>query len=293
MTKITESVDLDRRGPVAVLTVNNPPVNALSRHVRQGLHDGLKQAAADAGVHAVVIACAGRTFIAGADITEFGKPPAEPSLHAVLDLIEGSAKPVVAAIHGTALGGGLEVALACHYRVGVKAARFGLPEVKLGLLPGAGGTQRLPRVVGAPKALQMIVSGDPIGADEALAHGLIDEILEGDLAAAGVAFADKVLREKRPLRKIRDLGDKIATARGKPEIFAEFRKSVARQTRGFRAPENCIKAVEAAVNLPFDEGLKRERELFQELLHSPESKAQRYFFFAEREAAKIPDVPSD
>jgi len=293
MTKITESVDLDRRGPVAVLTVSNPPVNALSRHVRQGLHDGLKQASADAGVHAVVITCAGRTFIAGADITEFGKPPAEPSLHAVLDLIEGCPKPVVAAIHGTALGGGLEVALACHYRVGVKAARFGLPEVKLGLLPGAGGTQRLPRVVGAPKALQMIVSGDPIGADEALAHGLIDEIVEGDLAAAGVAFAEKVLREKRPLRKIRDLGDKIATARGKPEIFAEFRKSVARQTRGFRAPENCIKAVEAAVNLPFDEGVKRERELFLELLDSPESKAQRYFFFAEREAAKIPDVPAD
>jgi len=293
MTKITESVDLDRRGHVAVLTVNNPPVNALSRHVRQGLHDGLKQAGADAAVHGVVITCAGRTFIAGADITEFGKPPAEPSLHAVLDLIEGCPKPVVAAVHGTALGGGLEVALACHYRVGVKAARFGLPEVKLGLLPGAGGTQRLPRVVGAPKALQMIVSGDPIGADEALAHGLIDEIVEGDLAAAGVAFADKVLREKRPLRKIRDLGDKIAAARGEPEIFTEFRKSVARQTRGFRAPENCIKAVEAAVTLPFDEGLKRERELFLELLDSPESKAQRYFFFAEREAAKIPDVPAD
>jgi 3-hydroxyacyl-CoA dehydrogenase len=293
MTKITESVDLDRRGRVAVLTVNNPPVNALSRHVRQGLHDGLGQAAADPAVQAVVITCAGRTFIAGADITEFGKPPAEPSLHKVLDLIEGSGKPVVAAIHGTALGGGLEVTLACHYRVGVKGARFGLPEVKLGLLPGAGGTQRLPRVVGVQKALQMIVSGDPIGADEALQHGLLDEIVDGDLAAAGVAFAEKVLGEKRPLKKIRDLTDKIAAVRGKPEVFAEFRKSVARQTRGFRAPENCIKAVEAAVNLPFDEGLKRERELFVELLNSPESKAQRYFFFAEREAAKIPDVPAD
>jgi len=258
-----------------------------------GLHDGLAQATADAGVDAIVIACAGRTFIAGADITEFGKPPAEPSLHAVLALIEGSGKPVVAAIHGTALGGGLEVTLACHYRVGVKGARFGLPEVKLGLLPGAGGTQRLPRVVGVQKALQMIVSGDPIGADEALTHGLLDEIVEGDLAAAGVAFAEKVLAEKRPLKKIRDLTDKIAAVRSKPEIFAEFRKSVARQTRGFRAPENCIKAVEAAVNLPFDEGLKRERELFVELLNSPESKAQRYFFFAEREAAKIPDVPAD
>src|SRR5688572_11599430 len=293
MTKITESVDLDRRGHVAVLTVNNPPVNALSRHVRQGLHEGLMQAGSDAAVRAVVITCAGRTFIAGADITEFGKPPTEPSLHSVLDLIENCPKPVVAAIHGTALGGGLEVTLACHYRVAVKAARFGLPEVKLGLLPGAGGTQRLPRVVGAQKALQMIVSGDPIGADEAFKVGLIDEIVEGDLAAEGVAFAEKVIREKRPLKKIRDLTDKIADAKGKPELFSEFRKSVARQTRGFRAPENCIRAVEAAVELPFDQGIRRERELFTELLNSPESKAQRYFFFAEREAAKIPDVPGD
>jgi 3-hydroxyacyl-CoA dehydrogenase len=293
MTAITQSVDLDRRGRVAVLTVNNPPVNALSQHVRQGLRDGLKQAAADGNVAAIVITCAGRTFIAGADITEFGKPPKEPGLHEVLDLIEGSPKPVVAVIHGTALGGGLEVTLACHYRVGVKTARFGLPEVKLGILPGAGGTQRLPRVVGVPKALSMIVSGDPIGADEALKVGLIDEIVDGDLTAGGVAFAEKVVAEKRPLKKIRDLDDKVAAVRGKPEVFAEFRKSVARQTRGFRAPENCIKAVEAAVNLPFDQGMKRERELFQELITSPESKAQRYFFFAEREAAKIPDVPGD
>ena len=293
MTAITKSVDLDRRGRVAVVTVNNPPVNALSQHVRQGLRDGVTQAVADAGVGAIVIVCAGRTFIAGADITEFGKPPAAPGLHEVLDLIEGSPKPVVAAIHGTALGGGLEVTLACHYRVGVKDARFGLPEVKLGLLPGAGGTQRLPRVVGVEKGLSMMVSGDPIRADEALGSGLIDEIVEGDLTAAGVAFAEKALSERRPLRKIRDLDDKLAAVRGKPEVFANFRKSVARQTRGFRAPENIIKAVEAAVSLPFAEGLKRERELFAELLTSPESKAQRYFFFAEREAAKIPDVPAD
>ena len=293
MAKITQSVDLGTRGRVAVLTVDNPPVNALSQHVRKGLHDGIKQAIADGAAQAILIVCSGRTFIAGADITEFGKPPMEPSLHSVLDLIESSPKPVVSAIHGTALGGGLEVTLACHYRVGAKGARFGLPEVKLGILPGAGGTQRLPRVVGPQKALQMIVSGDPIGADEALKVGLIDEIVDGDLTAAGVAFADKALNEKRPLRKIRDLDDKIAVARGKPEIFAEFRKSVARQTRGFRAPENCIKAVEAAVNLPFAEGIKRERELFVELLNSPESKAQRYFFFAEREAAKIPDVAAD
>src|SRR5216117_3914288 len=293
MTAITKSVDLDRRGRVAVLTVNNPPVNALSQHVRQGLYEGLKQAISDSAVQAIVIVCAGRTFIAGADITEFGKPPADPSLHTVLDIIEASPKPVVAAIHGTALGGGLEVTLACHSRVGVKDARFGLPEVKLGLLPGAGGTQRLPRVVGVEKALSMIVGGDPIRADEALKVGLIDEIAEGDLTAAGVAFAEKVLGEQRPLRKIRDLDDKLAAVRGKPEVFANFRKSVARQTRGFRAPENIVKAVEGAVSLPFDQGLKRERELFVELLNSPESKAQRYFFFAEREAAKIPDVPAD
>ncbi len=293
MTAITQSVDLDKRGAVAVITVNNPPVNALSQHVRQGLRDSVQKANADGAVSAIVIVCAGRTFIAGADITEFGKPPKEPGFHEVLDLIESSAKPVVAAVHGTALGGGLEVALACHYRVGTKDARFGLPEVKLGLLPGAGGTQRLPRVVGVEKALSMIVSGDPIRADEALKSGLIDEMAEGDLTAAGVAFAEKVVREKRPLRKIRDLDDKVAAARGKPEVFANFRKSVARQTRGFRAPENCIKAVEAAVNLPFAEGMKRERELFTELMSSPESKAQRYFFFAEREAAKIPDVPAD
>ena len=211
----------------------------------------------------------------------------------MLDLIESSPKPVVAAIHGTALGGGLEVTLACHYRVGVKAARFGLPEVKLGLLPGAGGTQRLPRVVGVQKALSMIVSGDPIGADEALKVGphRRDRRRRPHRGGRGLRGEDRA--EKRPLKKIRDLDDKIAAVRGKPEVFAEFRKSVARQTRGFRAPENCIKAVEAAVNLPFDQGMKRERELFQELMTSPESKAQRYFFFAEREAAKIPDVPGD
>src|SRR2546427_578564 len=293
MTAITQSVDLDRRGRIAVLTVNNPPVNALSQHVRQGLYDGVTRATADAAVVAVVVTCAGRTFIAGADITEFGKPPKAPGLHEVLVLIEQSAKPVVAAVHGTALGGGLEVALACHYRIGVKTARFGLPEVKLGLLPGAGGTQRLPRVVGVETALQMIVSGEPIGADAALLHGLIDAIVEGDLTAAGVAFAEKVVSERQPLKKIRDLEDKLTQARGTPELFANFRKSVARQTRGFRAPENCIRAIEAAVTLPFDAGLTRERELFLELLHSPESKAQRYFFFAEREAAKIPDVPPD
>ena len=293
MTKLSQSVDLDRRGRVAVVTIDNPPVNALSQHVRQGLRDAIAGAAADPAVGAIVLACAGRTFIAGADITEFGKPPQEPFLWQVQDVMEQSPKPIVAAIHGTALGGGLEVAMTCHWRLGVRTARLGQPEVKLGIIPGAGGTQRLPRLVGVEKALQMIVGGDPIGGEEARRLGLVDELVEGDLKAAAIAFAERVVVEGRTLRKVRDLEDKIAAARGKPEIFAEFRKSIARQTRGFRAPEACVKAVEGAVGLPFAEGLARERELFVETLSSPESKAQRYFFFAEREAAKIPDVPAD
>ena len=293
MTQISQSVSLDRQGRIAVVTVNNPPVNALSHHVRQGLRDAINQAAGDAGAAAIVIACAGRTFIAGADITEFGKPPQEPTLSQVQDVIERGPKPIVAAIHGTALGGGLELAMTCHWRVAVKTARLGQPEVKLGLIPGGGGTQRLPRLVGVDKALAMIVGGDPIGGEEAKRLGLVDEIVDGDLTAGAIAFAERVVNEKRPLRKVRDLGDKVAAARGKPEIFSEFRKSVARQTRGFKAPEACIRAVEAAVSLPFDQGLARERELFVETLNSPESKAQRYFFFAEREAAKIPDVPAE
>jgi enoyl-CoA hydratase/carnithine racemase/3-hydroxyacyl-CoA dehydrogenase len=293
MTALTEFVNFERRGRVDVLTVNNPPNNVLSHGIRKGLKEGIVAASGDAAVSAIVITCAGRTFIAGGDTTEFVKPPQEPGLHEVLDLIEESSKPVVAAIHGTALLGGLEVILACHYRVGVQAARFGLPGVTMGLLPGAGGTQRLPRVVGVEQALQMLVSGDMIGAEEALRHGLLDAIVDGHLTAAGVAFAKQVVHEQRPLRKTRDREDKIGTARGNLEIFADFRQLVARQTRGFTAPEYCIKAVEAAVHLPFAQGLARERELFLELLHSSESNAQRYFFMAERQAGMILDVPAD
>jgi 3-hydroxyacyl-CoA dehydrogenase len=293
MTAITDKVDLGMRGAVAVLTVDNPPVNALSHGVRLGLRDGVKAAIADDAVKAIVIVCAGRTFIAGADITEFGKPMQDPGLMEVLELMENSDKPVVAAIHGTALGGGLEVTLACHYRVGLASARFGLPEVKLGLLPGAGGTQRLPRLVGVEKALDMIVGGNPIGGKEALSVGLADQLVDGDLTDGAVAFAEQVVTEGRPLKKIRDLTDKTDAVRGKPEVFESFRKSVARKTRGFEAPESCIQCIEAAVNLPFDDGIKRERELFTALMTGDQSKAQRYFFFAEREAAKIPDVPRD
>jgi len=293
MTAITDFVSYQAEGSVGVVTINNPPVNALSVGVRVGIKGGIEAANADASVTSIVIVCAGRTFIAGADIKEFGKPPQSPSLHEVIGAIEISSKPVVAAIHGTALGGGLETALGCHYRVADKGAKVGLPEVKLGILPGAGGTQRLPRVVGVPMALQMITSGAPIGAKKALEVGLVDEIAGDDLKASAMAFAQKVVDEKRPLVKISDRDDKLQEARDNPAMFDEFRKSIARKTRNFEAPENCIKAVQASVDLPFPEGIKRERELFMELMTGEQSISQRYFFFAERQAAKIPDVPKD
>ena len=294
MTAINQVTDLDVRDGIAVLTLNSPPVNALSGPVRDGLHKGVQQAIADPAVKAVVLVCAGRTFIAGADITELGSGgPQGASLLDVQNMMETSPKPVVAAIHGTALGGGLEVALCCHYWVAVAPAQFGLPEVKLGLLPGAGGTQRLPRIVGAEMALEMVGIGDPIGAARALEVGLISEIVTGDLTEGGIAFARKLLAEKRPLVRVRDNDAKIAPARGKPEIFTNFRKLHARKNRGFLAPEYNIRCIEAAVNLPFEQGVKREGELFRELLQGPQSAAQRYMFFAERQAAKIPDVPAD
>jgi 3-hydroxyacyl-CoA dehydrogenase len=293
MPAINDVVSLDKRGEIAVITIDSPPVNALSQPVRAGMAEAVQQAVADASVKGIVLACGGRTFIAGADITEFGKPPREPGLHGVLETMENASKPIVAACHGTSLGGGLEVALTCHYRVGDPKSRYGLPEVKLGLLPGAGGTQRLPRVLGVEKALAMITSGNMIGAKEALAGGLIEEIVEGDLTAGAVKFCEKVIAEGRPLTKIRDRSEKIEAAKQNPGLFADFRKKNARKFRGFEAPEACIKCVEAAVNLPFDEGMKRERELFTGLMQGLQSAAQRYFFFAEREAAKIPDVPRD
>jgi 3-hydroxyacyl-CoA dehydrogenase len=293
MGAINAVADLTIEGEVAVLTLNSPPVNALSQQVRAGIQQGIEQALASAA-KAIVLICEGKTFIAGADITEFGKPPQPPSLFEVEQIIENSSKPVVAAIHGTALGGGLEVALCCHYRVAVPSAKCGLPEVNLGLLPGAGGTQRLPRIVGPQKALEMVTSGQHVNAKACLEMGLVDEIVpEGGLRAAAVGFAKKVLAEKRQLRKVRELNDKVVAARSKPEIFAEFRKANARKFRGFLAPEYNIRCIEAAVNLPFDEGLKVERQLFTELLQGTQSAAQRYVFFAERQVWKIPDVPED
>ncbi|HVT26304.1 MAG TPA: 3-hydroxyacyl-CoA dehydrogenase NAD-binding domain-containing protein [Rhizomicrobium sp.] len=294
MTTINPVTELTREGDVAIVTLNSPPVNALSANVRDGLFEGFKQAIADPDSKAIVLICDGRTFIAGADISEFGGQMKGASLFDVQDMMENSPKPVVAAIHGTALGGGLEVALCAHYRVAVPSAKCGLPEVNLGLLPGAGGTQRLPRIVGPEKALEMVTSGQHVGAKQCLEMGLVDEIVpEGKLREGAVAFANKIVAEKRPLKKVRDSNEKVEAARGKPEIFENFRKANARKFRGFKAPESNIKTIEAAVNLPFAEGLKKERELFLELLMSPESAAQRYAFFAERTANKIPDVPDD
>jgi 3-hydroxyacyl-CoA dehydrogenase len=288
MTAINDVADLSLDGEIAVLTLNSPPVNALSAAVRDGIDGGLDEAIGNPAVKAIVLICAGRTFIAGADISEFGKPPRGAGLHEVLAKIEGSSKPVIAAIHGTALGGGLETALACHYRVGAAGAKFGLPEVKLGLLPGAGGTQRLPRLVGVEKALEMVTSGSMIGAKEAAAKGLIDETAADDgLLAAAVAFAKRVVTEGGPLRKVRDLQVEAA-----PGVFDAFRKANARKFRGYEAPEANIKCIEAATG-DFEAGMRVERELFMGLMNGTQSKAQRYLFFAEREAAKIPGLPSN
>ena len=293
-TAINEVGDLTIEGEVAVLTLNSPPVNALSAGVRTAIDGGIRQALENAAVKSIVLICEGRTFIAGADITEFGKAPTGPSLFDALAMIENASKPVVAAIHGTALGGGLEVALTCHYRVAVPSAKCGLPEVNLGLLPGAGGTQRLPRIVGPQKAMEMVTSGQHIGAKACLEMGLVDELAEeGKLRDGAIAFAKKIVAEGRPLKKVRDLSDKVEAARGKPEIFADFRKANARKFRGFLAPEYNIQCIEAAVNLPFDEGIKVEQKLFRELITGVQSAAQRHVFFAERQVWKLPDVPAD
>jgi len=294
MGAINAVANLAVEGEIGILILNSPPVNALSHQVRAAIVEGMQLAIDNAAIKAIVLICEGKTFIAGADITELGKPPQSPSLVEVEDSIENSPKPVIAAIHGTALGGGLEVALCCHYRVAVPSAKCGLPEVNLGLLPGAGGTQRLPRIVGPELALEMVTSGKHVDAKTSLAAGLVDEIVpEGDLRGGAVAFAKKVIAEKRPLRKVRDLNDKVVAARGKPEIFAEFRKANARRFRGFLAPEYNIRTIEAAVSLPFAAGLQLEHKLFMELMGGTQSAAQRYVFFAERQVWKIPDVPED
>jgi 3-hydroxyacyl-CoA dehydrogenase len=286
-------VRFSKLGRVGVIRIDSPPVNALSHGVRKGLVDGLVAGLSDPAVHAMVVVGQGRTFTAGADIREFGAAPEQPTLDEVIARFEASDKPVVAALHGTTFGGGLELALGCHYRVAARDAKCGLPEVKLGLLPGAGGTQRLPRLIGVPKALELIVKGDPVAAADSKACGLVDLVVEdGDLVEVAAAFADRVAKE-RPLPRVRDLTARLDEARRTPELFETTRSTTKARARGAQAPLRCIDAVKAAVDLPFEEGLQRERRLFVEALASTEFAALRHVFFAERLASKVPDVPSD
>ena len=275
---------------IGVIRINNPPVNALSHELRAAIQDAVNAAQTDES-KALLLICEGRTFIAGADITEFGKPPKDPWLPELLDTIEQSGKIVIAAIHGTALGGGLETALASHYRCAVPSAKIGLPEVKLGLLPGAGGTQRLPRLTGAKAALDIMTSGIPIAAGKGEALGVIDRIIDGDLEQGAMAFAKELVEGGAKPRRVSELS--VDPASASADMFDEYRKNVAKRARGQIAPQNIIKCVEAAAELSFDEGSKIERQLFEACMYSPQSAAMRHLFFAEREAAKVNDIPKD
>lgn len=282
-----QSVTTQKIGNILVIVVNNPPVNALSWHVREGLSDGIEQGLNDSEVEAMVLRCDGSTFIAGADITEFGKPPQGPDFNQVLRSIESATKPIVGAIHGTALGGGLETALVCHYRIAVPSAKLGVPEVKLGLLPGAGGTQRLPRLVGVEAAATMCSLGEPVSASKALSMGLIDRVAgEDSLAEDAIAYAQELIavgpRATRELPVKGDVG-----------IIDQLKAANARKWKGFEAPYANLACVEAATKLPFDEGMKFERTEFMKLMGGSQSAAQRHMFFAERQAAKIDGLPKD
>ena len=292
---MSDAVTVSNHDGVAVVTLNNPPVNGLGVAVRTGLRAAIDAAASDDGVQALVITGSGRMFSGGADISEFAKtpPPGTPPLPELIDALEASAKPVVAAIHGVALGGGFELALGCHVRLAAPGTRVGQPEVTLGIVPGAGGTQRLPRLIGVPAALDVIVSGRMVPTAEALALGMIDEVVDGDIVEAAIARARRLVDEDQPPRRVSTLDDRLAETRGAPEVFTEFRKTMARRARGFEALSACVDCIEAAVRQPFAEGLAFERETFLRLVASDQSKAQRHAFFAEREVAKIPDVPND
>ncbi|MCY4593121.1 MAG: 3-hydroxyacyl-CoA dehydrogenase NAD-binding domain-containing protein [Alphaproteobacteria bacterium] len=286
------AVTSERHGPVAVLRMNNPPVNGLGAPLRSGLADAI--AGLDPAVEAIVLIGEGRMYSAGADIREFNStpPPGTPDLNQVIAALEGSERPVVSAIHGVAAGGGLELALGTHYRVAAPGSRVGLPEVTLGIVPGAGGTQRLPRLIGTEAALELIVSGRLIGADQARELGIIDEVADGDLLEASVAAARRLAADGT-VRRVRDCDDALAAARATPELFETFRAGMARSARGRNAPYACVDCVEAAVNRPFDEGLRFERETFVSLVAAPESRSLRHAFFAERECGRIPDLPRE
>ncbi len=282
------SLDLD--GNIGVIRIDNPPVNALNNALRAELVAIFEDARQNAAIEGLVLTCAGRTFIAGADISEFGQPPQRPTTIDVITAIEQMGKLVVAALFGTPMGGGFEVALGCHFRVAAPGTRVALPEIKLGLMPGAGGTQRLPRLAGMEKALAMILSGDPIDAKDALACGLVDEVADGDVTAAAVAFSRRVLAEKRPLTLARDRDEKLAALKRDPSQFEALAAKAPRRVGGPVAPGRALQALRDAIELPVDAALERERTSFLELVASEESRAQRHIFFAEREAAKVPDL---
>ena len=291
MTKVNDKISVRIEGDIGVIVSNNPPVNALGHAVREGLAQALDLLNADPEVKAIVIACEGRTFFAGADITEFGKPKKEPFLANVISQIEVSRQPVIAALHGTALGGGLEVALGCHFRVAVPSARMGLPEINLGILAGAGGTQRLPRIIGPENALELILSGKQISAQEALQLGILDALQGGDPIEVGIRFARSVIDEARPVVPIRNREDKIATTHADPSTFEALASSLTKRSRGQLAPAANVDSVRRSFTLPMDEALEIDTRVAQELMAGSQSRALRHLFFAEREAARIPGLP--
>ncbi len=292
---MADGVTLTRDDNIGIITLDNPPVNGLSFAVRGGLGDQVEAAISDDAIEAIVVTGAGKMFCGGADIRQFGQtPPANAAnLPAVINRIEDSSKPVVAAIHGVAAGGGLEVALGCHYRLASPGTRLGLPEVTLGFVPGAGGTQRFPRLIGVQNALDVIVNGRLLPSDRAHALGIVDEVVEGDLLTRAIAVARGLVGKPDAVRKVSDRDEGLEDARSNPTLFSDFRKKMARRARGFDAPYACVECIEYAVTLPFEEGLAKEREIFSGLVTSDQAKAQRHVFFAEREVAKIPDVPKD
>jgi len=291
---MTDVVRYSREGAIGLIEVVNPPVNALGQAVRAGIGAAIRQGTDDPGAKVLVIFGAGRTFMAGADIREFGKPPMPPILGEVINEIEACAKPTVAAIHGTALGGGLETALGCRFRVALKGSRVGLPEVKLGIIPGAGGTQRLPRVAGVATALEIITSGRHVTVEEALELGIVDAVVDGkDVRAAGIAFAQRVIDEGLTALPVRDRDDKLAAARADRSAFESVRTKLARSARGLISPQKAVDAVEAAVDLPIDQGMKRERELILECMESPQRAGLVHAFFGERAVAKVPGMSKE
>ena len=279
---------------IAVITIDSPPVNALGVEVRKSIVAGIERADADANVKAIILSCAGRTFHAGADIREFGKPPMRPSLRETIEVLEATEKLTVAAMHGTALGGGLELALGCHRRISKPTAKVGLPEVHLGILPGAGGTQKLPRVVGAKRALEIICSGRMVGANEAYKLGIIDKLCESDeLMNEAISYTQSLIASNETIPRVRNLVGLVEQDRNNADLFDDFRTANAAKFRGLMAQESIIQSVQAAINLPFEEGMLRERELIEKLMQGPQSGALRHVFFAERETSKIPDIPKD